>query len=52
MLKSEAELRADGFSASDEADAVEFQELLFRAGRTGAGWNEIEKKQTKVQKRK
>jgi hypothetical protein len=45
-----AQLRADGFS--DAADAVEFQKLLFQTGRTGAGWNEVQKDQVKLQNRK
>lgn len=52
LYNREAELRADGFSKSDVADAVEFQELLFQTGRTGAGWDEIRKKQTRVQSSK
>lgn len=48
----EAQLRADGFSAADVADAVNYQKLLFRAGQTGAGWEEIQAQNTRLQDRK
>ena len=52
LYNREAQLRADGFSASEVADAVQFQKLLFRTGQTGAGWDEIQKKQANLQSRK
>jgi pimeloyl-ACP methyl ester carboxylesterase len=52
LYSREAQLRADGFSASEVLDALEFQKLLFRVGQTAAGWNEIQKKQEKLRDRK
>jgi dienelactone hydrolase len=52
LYNREAQLRADGFPASEVMEAVDFQKALFRTGRTSAGWNEIKKKQAKIQGRK
>jgi hypothetical protein len=52
LYNREAQLRADGFPASEVAEAVEYQKAVFRTGRTSAGWDEIKKKQAKIQGRK
>jgi uncharacterized protein len=52
LYNREAQLKADGIPASEVREAVKFQKLLFQVGRTGAGWNEIGKKQAKIQGRK
>jgi hypothetical protein len=52
LYNREAQLRADGFPASEVAEAVEYQKALFQTGRTSAGWHEIEKKQAKIKGRK
>jgi pimeloyl-ACP methyl ester carboxylesterase len=52
LYNREAQLKADGIPASEVTEAVEFQKLLFQVGRTGAGWNEIGKKQARIQGRK
>ncbi len=52
LYNREAQLRADGFPASEIAEAVEYQKALFRTGRTGDGLDETEKQHAKIQGRK
>lgn len=52
IYNREAQLRADGFPASEVAEAVEYQKALFRTGRTSRGLDEIKKEQAKIQGRK
>jgi pimeloyl-ACP methyl ester carboxylesterase len=40
LYNIEAQLRADGFSPDDVADAVSFQRLAIQVMRTGEAWNE------------
>ena len=52
LYNREAQLRADGFPASEVAEAVEYQKALFRTGQTGDGWDELKKMQARIQGRK
>lgn len=52
LYNRRAELRAEGFSPADVADAVSFQKLLFRVGRTGQGWAALQQTQQRVRTHK
>jgi pimeloyl-ACP methyl ester carboxylesterase len=48
MFNIEAQLKADGFSREDVAEAVRFESLAMRVMRTGYGWDEYSAAQTKA----
>ena len=48
MFNIETQLKADGFSREDVAEAVRFESLAMRVMRTGQGWDEYSAAQTKA----
>lgn len=51
LYNRRAELKADGYSAAEAADAVDYQNQLFEVGKTGDGWSRLHESTVRLRDR-